>query len=80
MKPEHIIELCLFLLLAGIAIGYGFRGLWNRLLHRANLPIYGKLNDVKTVLHQIYDSGETDIVKFKAKLAEIIAKVEKLLP
>lgn len=80
MSLEHALEFALFCLLAGLGVGYGCRGLWNRLLHKLRGPVYSHLADVKTRLEQLYNSAETDAAKVKAEAQKVAAYIEKLLP
>lgn len=80
MSLEHAIEFALFCLLAGLGVGYGCRGLWNRLLHKLRGPVYANLADVRARLQNLYNSAETDAGKLKAEVQNVITFVEKLLP
>jgi hypothetical protein len=64
----------------GLGLGYGYRGLIRRKLQAFNAPLYAHMIDAKTLLQQLYESTETDIGKYKARMAELIAKIEKVLP
>lgn len=80
MSTEHVIEILFLIFVLGLGLGYGCRGLWNRLLHKLRGPVYSNLNDVKARLLNLYNSAETDAAKLKAEVQSVITFVEKLLP
>jgi len=79
MRPEHLIELIVFIFIAGLAVGYGCRGLWSRILHKLRGPVFNYLTEAKNRVDQLVASAETDAAKVKAEAQKISAYIEKVL-
>ena len=64
----------------GIGVGYGFRGLINRLGKKFEAPLLGKFNDIYAKLEKVRNSAETDAAKVKEEVLLIMSDIRKMIP
>lgn len=79
MTVAHAILGFVLFAIVGIGLGYGFRGLINRIGKYFRKDLIIVAGDVRTQLGIIRHGGETDVAKLKAALDLVIVKLEKVL-
>jgi hypothetical protein len=80
MTLSHAILAIAIAAIVGIGLGYGFRGLINRIGKYFRKDIEAVLSDTRNRLNTLYASTETDLAKYKDEIHRAIVAVEKKLP